>query len=63
MISQEVLPDYDADAIFVVVNRDDKAQQAFKQLEKTPIWKGLKAVKKKNKSIRLPISLGSITQL
>lgn len=45
VISQEVLPDYDADAIFVVVNRDDKAQQAFKQLEKTPIWKGLKAVK------------------
>ncbi|MFS0655153.1 iron-hydroxamate ABC transporter substrate-binding protein [Bacillus sp. 179-C3.3 HS] len=46
VISQEVLPDFDADAIFVVVNRDDKAQQAFKQLEQTPIWKGLKAVKK-----------------
>ena len=28
------------------MNRDDKAQQAFKQLEQTPIWKGLKAVKK-----------------
>ncbi|OLP65289.1 hypothetical protein BACPU_18240 [Bacillus pumilus] len=46
VISQEVLPDFDADAIFVVVNQDDQAQQAFKQLEKTPIWKGLKAVKK-----------------
>lgn len=46
VISQEVLPDFDADAIFVVVNRDDKAQQAFKQLEQTNIWKGLKAVKK-----------------
>ncbi|MGE6630135.1 ABC transporter substrate-binding protein [Bacillus sp. NPDC077027] len=45
VISQEVLPDFDADAIFVVVNRDDKAQNAYKQLEQTPIWKGLKAVK------------------
>lgn len=45
VISQEVLPDFDADAIFVVVNRDDEAQTAFKQLEDSPIWKGLKAVK------------------
>ncbi|MGM0876193.1 MAG: ABC transporter substrate-binding protein [Bacillota bacterium] len=45
VISQEVLPDFDADAIFVVVNRDDEAQTAFKQLEESPIWKGLKAVK------------------
>jgi iron complex transport system substrate-binding protein len=45
VISQEVLPDFEADAIFVVVNRDDEAQTAFKQLEESPIWKGLKAVK------------------
>jgi iron complex transport system substrate-binding protein len=45
VISQEVLPDFDADAIFVVVNRDDEAQTAFKQLEESLIWKGLKAVK------------------
>ncbi|MDQ0198924.1 iron-hydroxamate ABC transporter substrate-binding protein [Neobacillus ginsengisoli] len=48
VISQEVLPDFDADAIFVIVNRDDKSQTAFKELEKTPIWKGLKAVKEKH---------------
>jgi iron complex transport system substrate-binding protein len=45
VISQEVLPDFDADAIFVVVNSDDDAQTAFKQLQESPIWKGLKAVK------------------
>ncbi|MDA0175688.1 ABC transporter substrate-binding protein, partial [Solirubrobacter taibaiensis] len=48
VISQEVLPDFDADAIFVVVNRDDKAKAAFKQLQETPIWKDLKAVKGKH---------------
>lgn len=45
VISQEVLPDYNADAIFVVVNRDDKSQQAYKELQKSAVWKGLKAVK------------------
>ncbi|PFO05023.1 iron-hydroxamate ABC transporter substrate-binding protein [Bacillus sp. AFS076308] len=45
VISQEVLPDFDADAIFVVVNSDDEAQTAFNQLQESPIWKGLKAVK------------------
>ena len=45
VISQEVLPDFDADAIFVVVNRDDKAKAAFKQLQETPIWKDLKQLK------------------
>ncbi|KMY48673.1 iron-hydroxamate ABC transporter substrate-binding protein [Peribacillus loiseleuriae] len=45
VISQEVLPDFDADAIFVIVNRDDEAKTAFNELEKTAIWKGLKAVK------------------
>ncbi|GKU85179.1 iron-hydroxamate ABC transporter substrate-binding protein [Niallia sp. NCCP-28] len=48
VISQEVLPDFDADAIFVIVNRDDESQTAFKELEGTPIWKGLKAVKGKH---------------
>jgi iron complex transport system substrate-binding protein len=48
VISQEVLPDFDADAIFVIVNRDDKSQTAFKELEKTAIWNGLKAVKEKH---------------
>ncbi|PKG22635.1 ABC transporter substrate-binding protein [Niallia nealsonii] len=45
VISQEVLPDFDADAIFVVVNSDDEAQTAFKQLEESPIYQGMKAVK------------------
>lgn len=45
VISQEVLPDFDADAIFVVVNSDDDAQTAFKQLQESLIWKGLKAIK------------------
>lgn len=45
VISQEVLPDFNADAIFVVVNRDDEAQTAYKQLQESPIWQGLKAVK------------------
>jgi len=48
VISQELLPDFDADAIFVVVNSDDEAQTAFKQLEESPIYQGLKAVKNKH---------------
>ncbi|GGI44483.1 iron-hydroxamate ABC transporter substrate-binding protein [Paenibacillus marchantiophytorum] len=44
-ISQEVLPDYDADAIFVIVNNEDAAKKVFEQLSANPIWKGLKAVK------------------
>ncbi|SDO75625.1 iron complex transport system substrate-binding protein [Paenibacillus sp. yr247] len=44
-ISQEVLPDYDADAIFVIVNKDNDAEKIFKQLQDNPIWNGLKAVK------------------
>lgn len=44
-ISQEVLPDYDADAIFVIVNNEDGAKKLFEQLSTNPIWKGLKAVK------------------
>ncbi|PYE48625.1 iron complex transport system substrate-binding protein [Paenibacillus barcinonensis] len=45
VVSREVLPDYDADAIFVVVNSDDEAQTMFKELQNNPIWQGLKAVK------------------
>ncbi len=37
--------DYDADAIFVVVNRDDGAQKLYQQIQSSPIWQGLKAVK------------------
>jgi iron complex transport system substrate-binding protein len=48
VISQEVLPDFDADAIFVIVNRDEAAEKLFKQIEGNPIWQGLKAVKNKN---------------
>lgn len=48
VISQEVLPDFDADAIFVVVNSDDEAQTGFKQLEESAIYQGLKAVKNKH---------------
>jgi iron complex transport system substrate-binding protein len=48
IISQEVLPDYDADAIFVIVNREEAAEKLFKQIEGNPIWQGLKAVKSKN---------------
>lgn len=45
VISREVLPDYDADAIFVVVNSDDEAKNMFAELQNNPIWQGLKAVK------------------
>ncbi|MFC0212304.1 iron-hydroxamate ABC transporter substrate-binding protein [Paenibacillus chartarius] len=44
-ISQEVLPDYDADAIFIVVNNEDGAKKLYQQLQNSPIWQGLKAVK------------------
>lgn len=44
-ISQEVLPDFDADAIFVVVNQEEEAQKVFAELQDNPIWQGLKAVK------------------
>ncbi|MEI7027735.1 ABC transporter substrate-binding protein [Paenibacillus sp. y28] len=45
VISQEVLPDFDADAIFVIVNREEGAQKVFDQLKTNPVWLGLKAVK------------------
>jgi len=45
VISQEVLPDYDPDAIFVMVNVEDDAKKVFEQLQQNPLWQGLKAVK------------------
>ncbi|AYK05744.1 iron-hydroxamate ABC transporter substrate-binding protein [Brevibacillus laterosporus] len=45
VISQEVLPDFDADAIFVIVNNRGGADKMFEQLQSNPIWKDLKAVK------------------
>jgi len=45
VISREVLPDFDADALFVVVNSDEEAENMFKELQNNPIWQGLKAVK------------------
>ncbi|MDN9010481.1 iron-hydroxamate ABC transporter substrate-binding protein [Brevibacillus laterosporus] len=45
VISQEVLPDFDADAIFVIVNNRGGAHKMFEQLQSNPIWKDLKAVK------------------
>ncbi|GLX66906.1 ABC transporter substrate-binding protein [Paenibacillus glycanilyticus] len=45
VISKEVLPDFDADAIFLIVNDDDNAKKAYNELEKNPLWENLKAVK------------------
>lgn len=45
VISQEVLPDYDADAIFVIISKGEEAKTKFEELEKNPVWKTLKAVK------------------
>lgn len=45
VISKEVLPDFDADAIFLIVNNDDNAKKVYSELEKNPLWKNLKAVK------------------
>lgn len=45
VISQEVLPDFEADTIFVVVDAEDDAQQSFKEIQQSAIWQGLKAVK------------------
>ncbi|MFD1955060.1 ABC transporter substrate-binding protein [Paenibacillus thailandensis] len=44
VISQEVLPDFDADAIFVIISTGSQAQTNFEELEKNPVWKNLKAV-------------------
>jgi iron complex transport system substrate-binding protein len=45
VVSQEVLPDYDADAILVIISKGADAQKVYKQLEGNAVWQGLKAVK------------------
>ncbi|MFF2093048.1 ABC transporter substrate-binding protein [Paenibacillus sp. NPDC058174] len=45
VISHEVLPDFDADAIFVIISKGNEAKANFDELAKNPIWQNLKAVK------------------
>lgn len=47
-ISKEVLPDFNADAIFVIISKGNDAQTNFDELEKNPLWLNLKAVKNKH---------------
>lgn len=44
VISKEVLPDLDADAIFLIVNNDADAKKSFDELARNPVWSHLKAV-------------------
>jgi len=48
VISQEVLPDFDADAIFVIISKGSEARANFEELEKNAVWQNLKAVKNKH---------------
>ncbi|WP_017815585.1 ABC transporter substrate-binding protein [Paenibacillus shenyangensis] len=48
LISKEVLPDYHADAIFVIISKGSEAQATFDALESNPVWQNLKAVKEKH---------------
>ncbi|WP_411343682.1 ABC transporter substrate-binding protein [Paenibacillus sp. WLX1005] len=48
VVSKEVLPDYNADAIFVIISKGNEAQATFDELEKNPVWQNLKAVKEKH---------------
>ncbi len=48
VISQEVLPDFDADAIFVIISKGNEAKSNFEELEKNVVWQNLKAVKNKH---------------
>jgi len=45
VISKEVLPDFDADAIFVIISKGNEAKGNFDELEKNAVWQNLKAVK------------------
>ncbi|MCE5172271.1 ABC transporter substrate-binding protein [Paenibacillus profundus] len=47
-ISRELLPDFDPDHILLEVSADAAAQQLFKELEESAIWKNMKAVKNGN---------------
>lgn len=44
VISQEMLPDFNADAIFVIISTGTAAKGNFEELQKSAIWKNLKAV-------------------
>jgi iron complex transport system substrate-binding protein len=48
VISQEVLSDFDADAIFVIISKGSEAKANYDLLAKNPIWNNLKAVKNKH---------------
>ncbi|WP_048748482.1 MULTISPECIES: ABC transporter substrate-binding protein [Paenibacillus] len=48
VISQEVLPDFDADAILVIVSKGSEAKKNYGLLESNPLWKSLKAVQNKH---------------
>ncbi|WP_168735393.1 ABC transporter substrate-binding protein [Cohnella fermenti] len=43
MLSQEVLPEFNADYLFVIVN-DEDSRGAFDELKKSAVWSGLAAV-------------------
>ncbi|MNI36458.1 putative siderophore-binding lipoprotein YfiY precursor [compost metagenome] len=45
VISKEVLPDFDADAIFVIISTGDAAKSNYDEMTKNPLWQNLKAVK------------------
>ncbi|CAM4465658.1 iron complex transport system substrate-binding protein [Paenibacillus endophyticus] len=45
VISQEVLPDFDADAIFVIISKGSEAKARFDELATNRVWQNLKAVK------------------
>ncbi|MFC5652298.1 ABC transporter substrate-binding protein [Paenibacillus solisilvae] len=48
VISKEVLPDFDADAIFVIISVGSEAKSNFEEMEKNAVWQNLKAVKNKH---------------
>ncbi|MFC5703325.1 ABC transporter substrate-binding protein [Cohnella faecalis] len=48
VISQEVLPDFDADAIFVIISKGNEAMNNYTSLEKSALWSNLKAVKNRH---------------
>ncbi|MFB9277134.1 ABC transporter substrate-binding protein [Cohnella cellulosilytica] len=47
-ISRELLPEYDADHILLEVSSSDDAQQLYKELQGSEIWKSMTAVKNGN---------------
>lgn len=47
VISKEVLPDFNADAIFVIISKGNEAKAKFEELEQNAVWQNLKAVKDK----------------